>query len=103
MQVIRKITKNGNEIQAAYQIAEKINYDYANEHPSLKPKIEIPEPIYEEFSYSFKLHNLQSYYLEEKENREIDIIATISPEGLVRIKHELIIENQLTLYLSLYA
>lgn len=105
MQVIRKQTANLQDIEEARQASIMILQKYAGENENLRPKIEIPEPVYEEFSYGFKLRNLQSYFLEQRNppHGEVDIIANIAYEGQVRIKYDPLIESQLNLYLSLEA
>lgn len=47
------------------------------------PRQPVPEPLFRDDRYSFKLDNVQSYY--EENTKEKDIIMNLAYDGVVRL------------------
>jgi hypothetical protein len=103
MQVLRKVCTNMEEIQIARNMQSEVGIQYANEHPSLRPVVEIPLAIYAKYTYSFHLRNLLNFYVENNPEGKPygDIIITEAGVGLVRIDYDPLIYNQFEMFMSL--
>lgn len=104
MIVLREIIQNQREIDIATVAAQRVLVENDGQPAVMQKPLSIPEPIYERFSWGFKLRDLNNYYIEDKEQTgERIVIANISYEGLVRIISDTKLENMLSMYLQLQA
>lgn len=93
------------DIAVARNAQAKVYSDYANEHPNLRPIIEVPKATYDQFTYSFQLRNCLNFYIEADIHGKPygDIILNEAGTGLVRLTYDAMVHSQLSLYMSLQA
>lgn len=96
MKVTRLLLANQEEIQQAKLFNQGRSAEGANPQISPHAFVKVPEPLWEEVPFSFPIRNVQSFYIDN------DIICNIMYDGIIRIKYEPILENQLEMYFSLY-
>lgn len=59
------------------------NQGLAYEGNTFMPKLQVPEPVWREDNFSFKLENVQSYTIENTKDK--DILLNVLYEGVVRV------------------
>ncbi len=100
---LRKIIINQNEIQQKIHYNNQLESEYYGQN--FKPAyVDVPAPIYTVEEYYFRLHQVNSFYIEKNRllqgKPEKDIIANILYEGLVRFQYDPVLESKLTLSFS---
>lgn len=96
MKVIRLLLANQEEIQQAKIYNQGKSAEGANLNFNPQAFVKVPEPIWEEVPFNFPIRNVQSYYIDN------DIILNIMYDGIIRIKYNPLVENQLEMYMSLF-
>jgi hypothetical protein len=96
MKVIRLLLANQEEIQQAKMYNQGRAAEGATQDLNPNAFLKVPEPLWEEVPFSFPIRNVNSYYVDN------DIIANLMYDGIVRLKYNPVLENQLEMYFSLY-
>lgn len=94
MQCMRRSCINTQEIQEALNF----NMNLAAAGDRFAPKAPVPEPAYREDLFSFKLENVQSFYVERTDDE--DIVMQLAYDGYVRMKYDITLLNVLNLKFS---
>ncbi len=86
MEATRKILVNEIEINNAKHYNQIIAHEYP-EGFSRPPLMPVPRPLYKQVNYRFKVNLVNSFYVEDEDNKEAnnDIVANILYEGIVRL------------------
>lgn len=109
MRVKRKFIVNQTEIDEIRQHNAGLVRDYVG-HPNV-PQMRLPDPIYDTYEWSFRIHQLNSFYVEKgvvnsegvvipAKNGQGDIMAGILYEGVVRLEYDPLVESKFNLALN---
>lgn len=108
MKVKRKIIQNQDHIDEIRHHNSELLANYAGQ-PNV-PQLKLPRPIYGTYIWNFKIHQLNSFYIErtiidkngtetEVPEGEGDIIAGILYEGTVRLEYDPLVVSKFELAL----
>lgn len=98
----RKVILNSTDIALAHQFNINNQAEYANSYLPA-PKVDIPEPKYSTHTFNFKVHMVNSFYIERDPktgNENGDIIVNLLYDGVIRLEYDPILESKLGLFLN---
>ncbi len=109
MRVKRKVIANELEIEEMRNHNRDLIQNYAGQ-PNV-PQLKLPDPIYKTYEWNFRIHQLNSFYVEREaidrqgnlkvaENGDGDIMAGILYEGVVRLEYDPLVVSKFELALN---